>query len=87
MNFHVYRCLRDRDTFFVTNDDHLDAVTDEICPTPGDALQKVGVFSEIGRDRVAFNETLAKNSIENQGYYRFEAKTFNPVAEWPLAMP
>jgi hypothetical protein len=27
------------------------------------------------------------NSIRSQGYYRFEAKTFNPVAEWPMAMP
>ncbi len=41
----------------------------------------------MGGERVAFDETLAKSSIGSQGYDRFEAKTFNPVAQWPLAMP
>ncbi len=45
------------------------------------------MFGEIGRDRVAFDEGIAKRSIRQQGYYRFEAKSFNPVAEWPSAMP
>lgn len=87
MNFHVYRCRKDQDIFFVTDDDHVEAISDDICPTPGDQLEKVGVFTEMGKTRAAFDETLAKNSIAEQGYYRFEAKTFNPVAEWPLAMP
>ena len=56
-------------------------------PDRGDELQKIGVFAEMGGERVAFDETLAKNSIGSQGYYRFQAKTFSPVAEWPLAMP
>jgi len=62
-------------------------VTNRLCPTPDDELEKVGVFSEMGKERAAFDETLAMNSIENQGYHRFEAKSFNPLAEWPLAMP
>ncbi len=37
--------------------------------------------------RVAFDERLAKNSIDHQGYFRFVAKSFNPVAQAPLAMP
>ena len=87
MNFHVYRCQKDRDIFFVTDDAHLERIGSHLCPTRGDELEKIGVFAEIGSERVAFDETLAKNSIDKQGYYRFEAKSFNPVAEWPLAMP
>lgn len=41
----------------------------------------------MGKERVAFDEQLAKDSITSQGYYRFEAKSFDPVAERPLAMP
>lgn len=88
MSFHVYRCKKDRDIFIVTDDAHVDQVGNRLCPSPGDELEKVGVFSEMGkRERAAFDETIAMNSIHSQGYYRFEAKTFNPVAEWPLAMP
>lgn len=87
MSFHVYRCKKDQDIFFVTDDAHADQVTSRLCPTPGDVMEKVGEYSAMGKTRVAFDETLAKNSIESQGYYRFEAKSFNPVAEWPLAMP
>ncbi len=87
MNFHVYRCQKDRDTFIVTDGEHLESVGGHLCPTAGDGLEKVGVFAEMGDGRVAFDETLARNSIGKQGFYRFEAKSFNPVAEWPLAMP
>ena len=87
MSFHVYRCEKDQDTFIVTDNVHADQVTNRLCPTPEDELEKVGVFSEMGKERAAFDETLAMNSIDSQGYYRFEAKSFNPVAEWPLAMP
>lgn len=87
MSFHVFRCKKDQDIFFVTDATHANKVTNRLCPTPGDELEKVGEFSEMGKTRAAFDETLAKNSIRSQGYYRFEAKSFNPVAEWPLAMP
>ncbi len=87
MKFHVYRCQKDRDIYIVTDEAHLDTVGNHLCPTAGDELEKVGVFAEMGRSRVAFDETLARNSIAKQGFYRFEAKSFNPVAEWPLAMP
>ena len=45
------------------------------------------MFAEMGDDRAAFDEGMAKRSIENQGFYRFEAKTFEPVASRPLSMP
>lgn len=87
MSFHVFRCKNDQDIFVVTDDAHADQVSSGLCPGPDDELEKVGVFSEMGKNRAAFDETLAMNSINSQGYYRFEAKTFSPVAEWPLAMP
>ena len=87
MEFHVFQCKIDRDCFIVTDAAHLDGVTSAVCRTPGDALEKVGVFAEMGETRVAFNERLAKNSIDHQGYFRFEAKSFDPVAQAPLAMP
>ncbi len=89
MQFHVFQCKTDRDYFVVTDEEHLDAVlhAKNVCLTEGDQLEKIGVFEEIGKERVAFDEGLAKRSIDSQGYYRFEAKTFDPVAERPLAMP
>ena len=40
-----------------------------VCPTQGDELEKVGVFEEMGKDRVAFDEGFAKRSIGSQGYF------------------
>jgi hypothetical protein len=89
MEFHVFQCQSDRDYFVVTDEEHVDAVLKgkNVCPTPGDRPEKVGVFEEVGKDRVAFDEGLARRSIQSQGYYRFEAKTFDPVAQRPLVMP
>lgn len=89
MQFHVFRCKTSRDYFVVTDQAHLEAVQADknLCPTRGDGLEKVGVFDAMGKDRVAFDEGLAKRSIESQGYYRFAAKTFDPVAQRPVAMP
>jgi hypothetical protein len=41
----------------------------------------------MGEQRAAFDESLAERSIEHQGFYRFHAKTFEPVAKPPLSMP
>ncbi len=68
MNFHVYRCQKDRGTFFVTDGEHLESVGGHLCRTAGDGLEKVGVFAEMGDSRVAFDETLARNSIGKQGF-------------------
>jgi hypothetical protein len=87
MDFHIFQCKIDRDCFVVTDAAHTESVTGALCPSPGDELEKVGVFAEMGKERVAFDEQLAKNSIAHQGYYRFEAKSFDPVAQAPLAMP
>jgi hypothetical protein len=59
----------------------------DVCPTHGDALERVGHFPEMGDARAAFDEDLAKRSIEENGFYRFHSKTFAPVAEPPLSMP
>lgn len=87
MKFHVYQCKLDRDTFFVTDEKHADSLSNDICPSPRDELEKVGVFDEMGERRAAFDEGLAKRSIEHQGYYRFHSLTFDPVAEIPITMP
>jgi hypothetical protein len=87
MEFHVFQCQIDRDCFVVTDAAHLESITPAMCRTAGDELEKVGVFAEMGKERVAFDEQLAKNSIDHQGYYRFQAKSFDPVAQAPLSMP
>ena len=87
MEFLVFRCKSDRDCFFVTNDAHRASLSGEVCPTDGDTLLRVGRFPELGDKRTAFNESAAKRAIEENGFYRFHSKTFDPVAEPPLAMP
>ena len=86
MRFVVFRCMRDPDFFIVTDEEHVGSLSGTICPRGGD-LQELGVFDEMGDDRVAFDETLARNSIVHQGYYRFEARSFDPVAQPPGVMP
>jgi len=86
MKFTVYRCTNDPDYFVVTDDAHKIAVSGAACPSGGD-LSEVGKFAEMGKDRVAFNEALAKDAIKMQGYYRFEAKTWDPVAQTPETIP
>lgn len=82
MNFHVFRCAKDPDYFIVTDEAHLNNMKGSLCPRGGE-LNKLGEYAQMGKDRVAFDETLAMNSINNQGYYRFEAKTFDPVGQAP----
>jgi len=41
----------------------------------------------MGDTRVAFNEGIAKDVIENQDYYRIESKTFDSVAQAPGTAP
>ena len=53
-----------------------------------DAFLKERVrFPEMGEERAAFDEEVAKRSIEENGFYRFHSKTFDPVAEPPRSMP
>ncbi len=88
MEFHVFQCMTDKDFFIVTDEDHLEALKNpKVSPTPGDELEKVGVFGEMGKERAAFDEGLAKRSIESQGFYRFHAKSFDPMGDTSLAMP
>lgn len=87
MEFLVFRCKSDRDCFIVTSEAHKASLSGDVCPTPGDALERVGLFPEMGDERAAFDEELAKRSIEENGFYRFHSKTFDPVAQPPLSMP
>ncbi|NIV75631.1 MAG: hypothetical protein GWN37_12555 [Gammaproteobacteria bacterium] len=86
MKFVVFRCTKDRDYFVVTDEPHAAGLKGDLCPSGGE-LERLGEFAEMGERRVAFNEALAKDAIKRQGYYRFEAKTFDPVAQAPGTMP
>ena len=88
IKFHAFRCITDWDYFIVTDKEHEPAVLKrDLCPTKGGRLEKIGVFEEMGAERVVFDENVAKHIIKAHSYYRFEAKSFNPIAERPLAMP
>ncbi len=86
MKFVVFRCTKDRDYFVVTDQSHAGELKGNLCPSGGE-LERIGEYDEMGEARVAFNEVLAKDAIKRQGYYRFEAKTFDPVAQTPGTMP
>jgi len=86
VKFVVYRCNKDPDYFLVTDETHQGTLRGDDCPAGGD-LEEIGTYTELGKERVAFNESLAKDAIKTQGYYRFEAKTWDPVAQAPGAMP
>jgi len=87
MSFIVYQNTRDRDCFIVTDPAHEKRLNAASCCPEGGTLRKIGVFGEIGTLRLAFDERLAKGFIEKQGYYKFHAKTYDPVATMPAAMP
>lgn len=82
MTFLVYRCKSDPDYFLITDPDHKDAVSGSVCPNGGE-LEEVGEFPEMGAERVAFNEDIARDAIDNQGYYLMESESFDPVSERP----
>lgn len=86
MEFVIYRCTKDPECFVVTDEAHAETLSADICPTPGGRLERVGKYAEMGPERVAFNEAIAKSAIRSRGYYLFGAKSFS-TAEWPAAMP
>ena len=87
MKFIVFRCVQDPDYFIVTDEAHVNDLSGERhCPNGG-ALEKVGEYPEMGDRRLAFDEHIAINSIREHGWYRFEAKSFDPTAQPPGTMP
>lgn len=82
MKFVVYQCSKDPDYFIVTDESHKAEVKGSLCPNGG-SLKEIGDFSQMGADRAAFDETLAKNSINKQGYYLFEARSMAAVPPSP----
>lgn len=82
MKFVVFQCSKDPDYFIVTDEAHRNEMKGGLCPNGGD-LEEIGDFSEMGEERAAFDETLAKNSIKKQGYYRFEAPGMAAVPPAP----
>jgi len=86
MEFHVYRCVADPDYFLITNAENAPKLSGNECPNGGE-LEKVGEYPELSDTRVAFNEDIAKSAIRKKGYFRIEAKSFDPVAVAPDVEP
>ena len=82
MRFIVYQCTKDPDYFIVTDENHVEKAKGEVCPSGG-GIEKIGEFAEMGDIRAAFDETIAKNSIEHQGFYLFEAPGFAAIPPAP----
>ncbi len=70
----------------MTDEEHRGRVPDAALP-PYKELEEIGTYPEMGEKRAAFNEKLAKDAINRQGYYAFQAKSFDPVAQAPGTMP
>ena len=86
MKFVIFRHSENPDRIVVTDEEHRDKLPPEAYPVYKE-LEEIGVFPEMGEKRVAFNEALAKEAIKKQGYYAFQAKSFDPVAQAPGSMP
>ena len=86
MKFHIYQHTLDHGSFVVTDARDVKSLPDVLCSSPKDELEEVGVFDEMGERRLAFDEGLAKRSIEQQGFYSFHSTTFDPT-EIPISMP
>ncbi len=88
MQFHVFQYKTGKDFFVVSDEDHLDALKKpDVSPTPGDELEKLGVFGEMGKERTAFDEEFTKRSIKSQGFCRFHSKSLDPMGAPPFGMP
>lgn len=84
MEFVIFRCSSDPEVFIVTDEEHSGQLPTDLCP--GGQLERVGEFAEMGKDRIAFNEAIAKSAIRDHGCYKFAAKSFS-TSEWPATMP
>lgn len=82
MDFIIYQCAADPDYFVVTDAAHESKLPQTAGPSKSE-LKRVGTFAEMGKERRAFDERLARNAIDTQGYYLFEATSFAPVPEAP----
>jgi hypothetical protein len=82
MKFIVFQCSKSPDYFIVTDNEHIADVKGSLCPGGG-KLERVGEYGEMGKERAAFDEGLAKASITKKGYYRFEAPSMAAVPPSP----
>ncbi len=82
MEFIVYQYVEDPDRFVVTDVAHERDLPAGLGPDKGE-LRRVGSYPEMGADRVAFNESIARNAIEKHGFYLFEASSFAAIPEAP----
>lgn len=82
MKFIVFQCSESPDYFIVTDNEHVAAVKGGLCPDAGE-LKRVGEYGEMGAERAAFDEAMAKASIAKKGYFAFEAPGMAAVPTSP----
>lgn len=82
MKFIVFQCTKSPDYFIVTDNKHMADVKGSLCPDGGE-LKEVGKYAEMGAERAAFDEAMAKAAINKKGYYRFEASSMAAVPTSP----
>lgn len=72
MMFHVFQSSNDPNHYVITDEGHMkDGTTSEKFHL--DKMTNLGVYSELGEGRIAFNEHIAKGAIERLGAYEFDA--------------
>jgi hypothetical protein len=76
LKFIVFQCSESPRYFVVTDSEHVADVRKGSCPDGGE-LKELGEWAEGGRERAAFDESVAMSSIADKGYSCFEAP---PVA-------
>jgi len=80
MKFVIYQLEKDPEYFIVTDDAHKENVRTTVAT--GGGLKEIGNFDEMGDMRAAFDENVARDAIEKQGYLKVHAEH---LADLPIA--
>lgn len=79
MRFSIFRLKNEPHTFVVTEHESNETVTGTQIGLPGEELELIAISAEEGSEREGFDEILAKQAIEKEGYYKFHSGTFYKV--------
>jgi hypothetical protein len=80
MKFVIYQLEKDPEYFIVTDDTHKEQVRTNLAVDGG--LKEIGKFDEMGKTRAAFDENVAREAINKQGYLKVHAEH---LADVPIA--
>lgn len=82
MRFIILQCKDDPAYFIATDPHHVDQMPAGICPDGAEA-QRVGEWDESEIREGTFNKEIARNTINESGFYRFESKYFDVIEQPP----